>query len=182
VKHRAFAMRHLSWRRITLVVLAALALAFSATGCRRSSPSSNATASTQTTVPINGHVSSTTTPTTAPPPKLVTVQLLSPNGIELDWSGFVISPTNCEVVSQSDVQVTGSVTVPPLVDRGQVEGQIEAWVVGEDGTSSAGLPWQIPNAAGQFDWNVSVQIVPGENPSSCEVQGIDPNYHYTVPQ
>ncbi len=133
--------------------------------------------STAATQPPSTNPTSSSSPTSG-----LATQLLAPNNSELDWSGFVISPSSCRVVSDSEVMLSGSVTVPSLVGLGPVVGQVEAWATDADGTVASGTPWPIPNATGQYPWTVTVQIAPNQKPTGCEVQGIDPNSSYSAPQ
>ena len=112
----------------------------------------------------------------------VFIRLIPPATTSLDWTGFVIQPTLCRVTSASQVQVSGSGTVPSLADRGQVAGEVEAWAVDQDGRVAYGQPAQIPDAAGPYNWTVQIPVVAGSQIDLCEVQGIDPDYGYTTPQ
>ncbi len=145
------------------------------------SSNSSASATQETTSSTSPNPSSTTASSAPEATSVLTPQLLAPNP-DLDWSGFVISPSSCQSVGGTGMQVTGSVTVPSLVGRGMVVGEVEAWITTSDGTRSPGVAWVIPNSSGQFAWTVAVSIPPNQSPTGCEVQGVDPHYSYYTPQ
>lgn len=105
----------------------------------------------------------------------LSIQLISPTQT-LNWAGFVITPTSCTFDGRQ-VTATGSVTVPPIPGQ-VVVGQVEAWVVYENGDLAGGQPSPIPDATGQFQWPVTVPVSSSDQVKDCEVQGIDPNYAF----
>ncbi len=116
------------------------------------------------------------------------IRLQPPPPTSLNWSGFVITPKTCHLVSLHEMQASGTVTVPPL-NGTDVAGEIQAWAVftgGGDlfGTFAPGQPWQIPNRSGVFTWTVKVHVTfeTIDPPPGCFVQGIDPDYSYARPQ
>ena len=123
------------------------------------------------------------TPTTEGGRKVVPVDPIVPASATLDWAGFVIRPDSCQVATPSQVQVSGSGTVPPLTPGGgKVAGHIEAWAVYQDGTVAYGRPAPIPDVAGTYNWSVKIPVAAGSQIERCQVQGIDPYYPYTNPQ
>jgi hypothetical protein len=129
-----------------------------------------------TTIPSNQPAASTTTEAGQLVPDLIAPART------LDWSGFEIRPTSCQVTSPSLVEVTGSGTVPALAARGTIAGEIEAWAVERPGHVVPGKPAHFPEVAGIFTWTVAIPVASGSPVVQCKVQGINPAHPFAEPQ
>jgi hypothetical protein len=79
--------------------------------------------------------------------------------------------------------VAGKTSVPSLLNRAAVIGEVEAWVADSKGkVVAAGVPWEMPGAQGTYFWSIPVPVEATASLSKCLVENIDPRQPFARPQ